>query len=342
MRYTMLTLGLVAAAAGLAACGREPEAHAAARPAETGAVIVVRDTVVHAMLEAAGVAEPVQQATLSTRLMGTVTGVTVREGDRVGPGQVLVRIDAREIDAKRGQVTAGVQGAEAMYGDALTQTERLRGLYRDSAATRAQLDAAEAGLARAEAGLAQARAVARELEAVGDYTSVQAPFAGIVTRRFVDPGAFAAPGAPLVSVQDGSQLRVRVTVAPEAARQLKRGDVMEARVEGMPIHATVEGVVPAATGAVYTVNALVENRDGRFMSGSAATLRVPSGERHAVLVPRSVIVREGDLTGVRVKVGTTSDLRWVRLGAEQGERVEVLSGLGDGEQVLLRSAERGR
>jgi len=255
---------------------------------------------------------------------------------------VLVRIDAREIDAKRGQVTAGVQGAEAMYGDALTQTERLRGLYRDSAATRAQLDAAEAGLARAEAGLAQARAVARELEAVGDYTSVQAPFAGIVTRRFVDPGAFAAPGAPLVSVQDGSQLRVRVTVAPEAARQLERGDVIEARVEGMPVHATVEGVVPAATGAVYTVNALVENRDGRFMSGSAATLRVPSGERHAVLVPRSVIVREGDLTGVRVKVGTTSDLRWVRLGAEQGERVEVLSGLGDGEQVLLRSAERGR
>jgi RND family efflux transporter MFP subunit len=342
MRYTMLTLGLVGAAAGLAACGRGPEAHAAARPTETGEVVVVRDTVVHAMLEAAGVAEPVQQATLSTRLMGSVTQVTVREGDRVGQGQVLVRIDAREIDAKRGQVSAGVQGAEAMHRDALTQTERMRGLYRDSAATRAQLDGAEAGLARAEAGLAQARAAARELEAVGEYASVQAPFAGIVTRRFVDPGAFATPGAPLVSVQDASQLRVRVTVAPEAARQLARGDAVEARIEGMPVTARVEGVVPAATGALYTVNALVENRDGRFMGGSAATLRVPAGERHAVLVPRSTIVRQGDLTGVRVKVGTTSDLRWVRLGAEQDERVEVLSGLGDGEQVLLPSAEGSR
>jgi hypothetical protein len=145
-----------------------------------------------------------------------------------------------------------------------------------------------------------------------------------------------------VSVQDGSQLRVRVTVAPEAARELKRGDVVEARVERMPVLATVEGVVPAATGAVFMVNALVENRDGRFMGGSAATLRVPAGERRAVLVPRSAIVREGDLTGVRVKVGTTSDLRWVRLGAEQGERVEVLSGLGDGEQVVLRPAEGSR
>lgn len=341
MRHMMLTFGLLGAAA-LAGCRREPDAPAAARPVETGEVMVVRDTVVHAMLEAAGIAEPMQQATLSTRLMGTVTGVTVKEGDRVAPNQVLVRIDAREIDAKRGQVTAGVQGAEAMHQDAMTQTERIRGLYRDSAATRAQLDAAEAGLARAEAGLAQARAAARELEAVGDYASVQAPFAGIVSRRFVDAGAFAAPGAPLVSVQDVSRLRVRATVAPEAARGLKRGDVIEARIEGMPVSATVEGVVPAPTGAVYTVNALVENRDGRFMGGSAATLRVPAGDRHAMLVPRRAIVREGDLTGVRVKVGTTSDLRWVRLGAEQGDRVEVLSGLGDGEQVVLPSAEGSR
>ncbi|HEX5634887.1 MAG TPA: efflux RND transporter periplasmic adaptor subunit, partial [Gemmatimonadales bacterium] len=207
---------------------------------------------------------------------------------------------------------------------------------------RAQLDAAEAGLARAEAGLAQARAAARELEAVGDYTAVEAPFAGIVTRRFVDAGAFAAPGAPLVTVQDASRLRVKVTVAPEAARHLVRGGTVEARIEGIAVQAAVEGVVPSPVGAVYTVNAIVANPDGRFLGGSAATLRVPAGERHAVLVPRTAIVREGDLTGVRVKVGTASDLRWVRLGAERGDRVEVLAGLADGEQVVVRAAEGSR
>jgi RND family efflux transporter MFP subunit len=341
MRPTIPTLALAATAA-LAACGAEPEARAVARPVAAGEVVTARDTLVRAMLEAAGVAEPLQQATLSTRLMGTVTAVAVQEGDRVRRGQVLVRIDAREIDAKRGQTTAGVQGAEAMALDARTQAERIRGLYRDSAATRAQLDAVEAGLARAEAGLAQARAAARELEAVGGYATVTAPFDGVVTRRHVDPGAFAAPGAPLVSVQDASRLRVRVTVGPEAARALARGGAVEARIEGVPVEATVEGVVPAPTGAVYTVNALVPNRDGRFLGGSAATLAVPTGERRAVLVPRAAIVREGDLTGVRVRAGEATDVRWVRLGAEHGALVEVLSGLPGGAQVLVPAAVGSR
>jgi RND family efflux transporter MFP subunit len=177
---------------------------------------------------------------------------------------------------------------------------------------------------------------------VGGYASVVAPFAGYVTRRYVDPGAFAAPGAPLVTVQDASQLRIRVTVSPAAAQSVKRGDRLEATVEGQAVVATVEGVVPASTGAVYTLNALLENPEGRFLGGSAATLRVPAGRRHAVLVPASAIVREGDLTGVRVRQGTTSDLRWVRLGDERGDRVEVLSGLSDGDQVVLHATEGNR
>lgn len=336
-----ILIGLGAAAL-LAACGHEAETRTTTIAAVTGDYAPVHDTVITAELEAAGIAEPMQRAVLSTKLMGTVTEVLVREGDRVAAGQVLVRLDAREIEAKRGQVTAGVAGAEAMYQDARTQAERIRGLYADSAATRAQLDAVEAGLARAEAGLAQARAAARELEAVGGYAAVRAPFAGVVTHRFVDPGAFAAPGAPLVEVQDASRLRLTATAAPDAVRGLRRGATIAARIEGERVPATVEGAVPAGAGAVYTVNALVENRAGRWLPGTAASLMVPLGERRAIVVPAGAIVREGDLTGVRVKVGEASDLRWVRLGRELGDRVEVLSGLAAGDQVMVRRAEEGR
>lgn len=297
--------------------------------------LTVRDTTVTAVFEAVGAAEAIQRATLSTRLMGNVTAVLVHEGDRVGAGATLLRLDAREISSKRAQVDAGIAAAEAVYRDAETQATRFRALYADSAATRYQLEQVETGLARAEAGLSTARASRNELDAVGSYADLKAPFAAVVTHRFVDPGAFAAPGAPLVELQDPSRLRVTVAIPAAVATTLRKGVSLEASVEGVAARATVEGVVPSGAGTVYTLNALIENRDGKLLAGSSATLAVPTGTRSAILVPRSAIVREGDLAGVRVKQGGAAQLRWVRLGAERETAVEVLSGLKAGDELLL-------
>ncbi|HEY0970119.1 MAG TPA: efflux RND transporter periplasmic adaptor subunit [Gemmatimonadales bacterium] len=327
----------VAGLAVLAACGAPDAEHPATQAANraAGTVVTVTDTTIEATLDAAGVAGPIAQSTLSTKLMGTVTAVLVREGDRVAQGQPLVRIDARDLAAKQSQVSAGIAEAEAVHRDAVTQAARIRALHADSAATRAQLDAAETGLARAEAAVRQARAGAAELDVIAGYSVVRSPFAGVVTQRFVDPGAFAAPGAPLVTVQDGRRLRVTVSVAPEAARGLQRGAQLTATVEGRETTATVEGVVPAPAGNVYTVNAVVDNAHGRLLAGSAATLRLPQGERQAVLIPSAAVRREGDLTGVLVRGASADELRWVRLGATQGDRTEVLGGLHAGDQIVV-------
>jgi len=173
--------------------------------------------------EASGIAAPIRQATLSTKLMGTVLSVAVREGEVVAEGQVLVRIDARDLAAKAGQVAASIAEAEAMLREARAQTGRIRALYTDSAATKSQLDAAEAGLARADAGVRSSRAADAELGAVSAYAVIRAPFAGTITKRFVDPGALAAPGAPLIAIQDGRQLRIAANATPDAARNVRRG-----------------------------------------------------------------------------------------------------------------------
>jgi RND family efflux transporter MFP subunit len=334
-------IGVLLAVATVPACrGKEEGAVPAPAPPAAGETYLVRDTVITATFEAAGVAEPVRQATLATRLMGSVTEVPVREGDRVGSGQVLARIDTREMDARRAQVEAGIAAAEAVYRDAQVQAERFRGLYADSAATRYQLDQVETGLARAEAGLTTARAAKAEVAAVTTYGALRAPFAGTVTRRYVDPGAFAAPGTPIVEVQDASRLRVRVSVPPRVASALRRGAAIAATIEGAPADATIEGVVPAS-GATYTVNALVDNRAGRFLTGSAATLAIPDGTRHALLVPAAALVQQGDLVGVRVREAAGDELRWVRTGATTptgapaGGLVEILSGLTPGDLIVL-------
>lgn len=319
------------------ACGRSPErkSEPVAMAPLAGAVYVVQDTTIAATLDAAGVAAPLQQATLSTKLMGTVTAVLVKEGDVVAAGQPLVRLDARDLAAKSSQVAASVTEAQVMRRDATTQANRVRALYADSAATRAQLDAVETALARADAGVRTAQAAASELGAVSSYAVIRAPFAGIVTRRYVDPGAFASPGAPLVAVQDASQLRISANTTPDAARGLRRGQSLPATIEGRPMRATIEGVVPAMAGNLYTINALVPNPGRLILSGSTATLAVSMGARSALVVPARAVTREGDLTGVTLRTANGDERRWVRLGVVSAQVIEVSAGLRAGDRVVV-------
>lgn len=332
-----LLLGTVS----LAACGGgDAEAAHDASPAPPAAV-AARDTLLPTVVDAAGAAEPYAQATLSTKLMGSVEQVLVREGDVVAAGALLVRIDARDIEARRAQAAAQLAQAEAAHREALLMAQRIRALYADSAAPRAQLDAVEAGLSRAEAAVAQARAGGAEVEAMAGYAEVRAPFAGTVARRFVDPGAFAAPGAPLVTVEDGSRLRIAASAAPETARGLRRGDRVDVAIEGRPATGIVEGVVPAGSGATYTINVVVQNPGRAFLPHSAASLAVPAGApRRVVLVPATAVERDGDLTGVRLVRDGRVELRWVRLGRAVGGDIEVLSGLAAGDLVVPQAGAR--
>jgi RND family efflux transporter MFP subunit len=323
-------------ALAITACHREPAVLSSAAGTVSRTAFVVHDTSISASLEASGIAAPVREATLSTKLMGSVTDVLVREGQRVRAGDLLLRIDARDVNAQGAQAAAGVAQAEAVYANARAQTERMRALYADSAAPKAQLDEAEAGLARAEAGVRAARAASSQVDAVRAYADVRAPFDGTVVKRFVDPGAFVAPGAPLVSVQDASRLRLSVSVAPLEARGVRSGDRLAARVEDRPASAVVEGVVPAAGGAIYTVNALIDNGGGQFLAGGSGTLLLPQATHDGILLPADALVREGDLTGVYVRgAAGASELRWLQVGRVVSGRVEVLSGLRAGETVEI-------
>ena len=325
-----------------AACSTRAPVPAQAPPRTAGTTYTVKDTAIEAHFDASGIAAPIRQATLSTKLMGTILSVAVHEGEAVTEGQPLVRIDSRDLAAKQGQVAAGIAEAEAVQREAKAQTGRILALYADSAATRAQRDAAEAGLARADAGVRSAHAAAAELGAVREYAVIRAPFAGTITRRFVDPGAFAAPGSPLVAIQDGKQLRITANATPDVARGIRRGQHIDAVIEGRAVDATVEGIVPSAAGNLYTINALVANAGGTILPGSTATLRVPLGVRTGIVVPSAALVREGDLTGVTLRTADGDKTRWLGLGGVIGGMTEVHAGLRAGDIVVVPSASLTR
>ena len=339
----LLLAGMAFGSMFMAACGAEHEAESPATATTpvrvNGQTLVVKDTTVSTTFDASGVAEPLQQAMVSTKLMGTVIAVRVHEGDVVRAGQVLAEIDARDLTAKAAQVSASIADAEAMHKEASAHAARFTALYNDSAATKVQYDAALTGLARAEAGLRAAKAGAGELDAVRSYATVRAPFGGVVTMRHADEGTFAAPGMPLVTVQDGSTLRISVSAPSDAVRGLSRGATLTATIDGRPVTAKVEGVVPAGASNLFTVNALVSNRDGALRAGSAATLSLPlSSTTNGIVVPVAALVRDGDLVGVIVRTNGVDDRRWVRLGTVTATHAEVTGGLKAGETIVIPEA----
>jgi RND family efflux transporter MFP subunit len=293
--------------------------------------------VITATTEATGMAAPMESATLSTKLMASVVEVTVLEGATVRRGETLVRLDLRDLTAKRQQAEAGLADAEAQRDLARVNAARFRALFADSAAPKAQLEAAEAGLARAEAGVRAMTAGLAELAAVAAYGDVRAPFDGVVSRRFVDPGAFVAPGAPMITVDKLGALRVTVTVPSAQVASLRAGQRVATTIEGDTATATIEGVARSA-GGTYTVNAVVANAGGRFRGGSAATLRLPAGERRALLVPTAALHREGDLVSVHRRTAQGDLMTVLRVGNAVGDRTEVLGGLTAADRVVVPTA----
>lgn len=326
----------------LAACAETPAAESpAVAAADPGMIVVVHDTILPDAVDASADAEPLRESTLSTKLMGHVVEVAVREGDYVRAGALLVRLDDRDIGARHEQAQAALRSSEAALEEATLQAGRLRALFADSAAPRAQVDAAEAGLVRAEQSVRAARAGAREVESLADYSAIRAPFSGTIVQRFVDPGALAAPGTPLIRIEDASRIRLMAPVAPSVASRVRRGATIEVSIEGVRTSGIVEAVLPARSASLVTVQVIVDNAGGRYSSGSAATVSVPGEARKAMLVPVAALVHTGELAGVRIQAGGAVMTRWLRLGRVHGDLVEVLSGLSAGDSVVVPVSPAG-
>ncbi len=332
---TVLGLGLLASA-----CSDDAAEAKTDVAVSSGTAVAVVDTVIAATTDATGMASPLESSTLSTKLMASVEQVLVLEGARVSRGQLLVRLDMRDLAAKRLQAEAALADVEAQRDLALVHATRIRALYADSAAPKAMLDAAESGLNRAEAGVRAAKAGLTELAAVTSYGAITAPFDGVIARRFVDPGAFVAPGAPLLTVDRVGALRVTATVPAAAARAVQAGDRITVLLDGAAHEARVEGTARGGAGT-WMVNAILTNADGAFAGGTAATLRLPAGERPALLVPTGAITRQGDLSTVQRRTAQGDLLTVVRTGVTVGDQTEVIGGLVATDSVVL-AAPTGR
>lgn len=328
-----------ALALAVAACGGEPAAPALPPLPELETVTPQSGEGVRTRTWD-GVVEAVQQATLDAQTAGRVTVVNVDVNDAVGAGQVLLRLTAVEQQAGANTARAQLQAAEAMAAEAESNYRRYAALSEGQFVSRAQLDQARAARDSSVAARNAARAQLAQAGQQAEYTVVRAPFAGIVSARMVEPGESVAPGQPLLSVHAPGALRIEVQVPQSEAAAIRAAN--RARVvlgDGRGVEAATVTVFPAADPATHSVGVRVHLPDlaDPPTPGTTAKVVFPIAGgvgALAVRVPRAAVVQRGEVSGVYVLAGDRLSLRQVRLGQRLGDEVEVVSGLGEDEQVV--------
>ncbi len=333
MRSALLVFGT---AVFLAACGEShaPEP-ARAGPTPAGVPVQVEEIPVTIPVEGSVVAQ--NRAEITTRMMARVTDLAVDIGSRVREGEILLRLGTEDIEANRAKAEAAVMVATAARDEAARHAARMDTLLAADVVARVQRDQAHLMLTQAESQLAMATAALKEVETAGSYATIRAPFDGEVASRFIDVGDVAAPGMPLLVVEEAGPREGRLAVPAEAAGRLSVADIVRVTaMGGLAADAPVRAVASGADPYSRTVEVRV-TLPADWPTGVSLTALVPAGTTRAITVPTSALVRRGQLTGVQVVTSRGVALRWVRLGRSVGDgsRVEVLSGLNPGDEIVL-------
>ncbi|PYT21684.1 MAG: efflux RND transporter periplasmic adaptor subunit [Acidobacteria bacterium] len=349
----------------LAGCGESPrKVEANGMPVPVKIVTVTAEPWPE-VYEAMGTVRARTAAVLSSKVMGYVHEVHANIGDHVGAGQLLVVLDAADLEASYQRADAGREEArsaipEAENGIAAARAnlelaratfKRMSDLFASKSISNQEYDQAVARLKAAEAANATAEskrvqltcriAQADQERSAADvqrgYAQLRAPFAGVVTAKSVEPGNLATPGAPLLTIEREEAYRLEVPVEESRLAIIRSGSKVTVTLDalGRTIEANIGEVVPLVDAAsrAYLVKiglpAIPQLRSGIF--GRARFL---VGSRTVLAVPSSAVLDRGQVQSVYTVENDAARLRIVTIGRKIADRVEVLSGLNAGERAL--------
>jgi len=326
---TSLTTGFVAAMVlGLAGCSQKSESV----PGAQLHPVTVKARKIElkqrpALEEVVGTVRAKLRAVLEAKVSGRIEQMLAVPGATVKTGDLLAQLSAPEIRARLDQALALQQQAE-------TDLKRFTALLEAGTLTRAEFDNAQAKARVAEAAVVEA-------ETLLSYTRITAPFAGVITRKLADVGDLAAPGKPLLEMEDATVLRLEADVPEAVVGRLKLGEKLSVRIASLErgLEGVVSEIAPTAdpNSRTFLVKLDLPATAG-LRAGQFGRLAMPVGETMALRVPTSAVVRRGQMELVFIVSGGKAQLRLVKTGKRIGSEVELVSGVEAGEEIVVNNA----
>lgn len=346
MKKTILSIVIIGFL--FASCGKDTEQKESKQQGILVAVATVQGSQEKGVLHTSGKVEAINQATLSTRTMGTVEKVYVQVGDKVRKGQLLLTINNADLTAQKAQADAGVIEAKASFTIAEKDYDRFRNLFEKKSATQKELDDMKANYTMAKARLEGAEQMRKSIVAQFAYSNIKAPFNGIVTQKFINKGDLTKPGQPLIEVENPTKYEIVTMVSESDVMKIKEGTEVFVHIKS--IEEKIRGEVSAvshsaqSTGGQYLVKVSVQEKAEDLRSGMFTTVAFPVEDTSEIarnLILQSALVKRGALQGVyTISQSGTAVLHWLRLGKTYGNMVEVLSGLQVGETYITSADEK--
>ena len=279
--------------------------------------------------EVVGTVRAKLRAVIAAKINGRIEKMLVNAGQNVKQGDLLARLDVREIEAKLDQ-------AKAVREQAESDLRRFSALLKQEAVTRAEFDAVQA---RARV----AAATVTEAETMLGYTDITAPFTGVITRKLADIGDLATAGRPLLEIEDPASLRFEAEVPEAIIDRVKPGMELPVRIASqtrLALQGKVSEIAPTADPNSRTslVKLDVPTAQG-LRAGQFGRVAIPVSETEALRAPASAVVRRGQMEIVFVVANQRAQLRLVKTGKTMGDEVELVSGVNPGESVVVEGAE---
>ncbi len=293
-----------------------------------------------------------ETADISSQVMAPISEVRVHEGDTVRKGEVLVRLSSPSLAAGVKQAQAQVAAAQKQAAATAAQASLAAQTYarydtlnqrhsitpQEFDQVKAQLEQAQAQQQAAAAQVQAAEAGRVQSSANAAYTVITAPFSGVVSGKYVDPGAMATPGTPLLRIENPQSHELDVQVNESSLHDLHVGQRVQIALHGQssPLEEKVLEILPAGDPAAHTFTVKIALPPSRSIySGMTADVQIPGVQQNALTIPVSAVRHRGQLDAVlALDSQSIAQIRYVSLGRSFGSQAEVLSGLQPGERIL--------